>query len=181
MDIHRLRFDERLNSQSQFINSDLIHSTNWKLTNDIWQKTNNIWQKTVDISQGQLIYWLTKIWFLEMIFNFNFLFQTILNSMHKYQPRFHLVRANDILKLPYSTFRTYVFKETEFIAVTAYQNEKVRFNFCSYYSKCLHRTLSSSFATCQNCVFIRPLEHKATNTSFVRCQIYTEYYVNRDH
>jgi len=56
-----------------------------------------------------------------------FLLQTILNSMHKYQPRFHLVRANDILKLPYSTFRTYVFKETEFIAVTAYQNEKVWF------------------------------------------------------
>ncbi|XP_070144441.1 optomotor-blind protein isoform X3 [Drosophila kikkawai] len=51
--------------------------------------------------------------------------RTILNSMHKYQPRFHLVRANDILKLPYSTFRTYVFKETEFIAVTAYQNEKI--------------------------------------------------------
>ncbi len=58
--------------------------------------------------------------------------------MHKYQPRFHLVRANDILKLPYSTFRTYVFKETEFIAVTAYQNEKVctfrcivfKFYFC---------------------------------------------------
>ena len=51
--------------------------------------------------------------------------QTILNSMHKYQPRFHLVRASDILQLPYSTFRTYVFKETQFIAVTAYQNEKV--------------------------------------------------------
>ncbi|XP_013786039.2 uncharacterized protein LOC106470061, partial [Limulus polyphemus] len=49
----------------------------------------------------------------------------ILNSMHKYQPRFHLVRANDILKLPYSTFRTYVFKETSFYAVTAYQNEKI--------------------------------------------------------
>lgn len=54
------------------------------------------------------------------------LLQTILNSMQKYQPRFHLVRANDILKLPYSAFRTYVFKETEFIAVTAYQNEKAR-------------------------------------------------------
>ncbi|XP_074601520.1 uncharacterized protein LOC141855390 isoform X2 [Brevipalpus obovatus] len=52
-------------------------------------------------------------------------FQTILNSMHKYQPRFHLVRANDLAKLPYSTFRTYLFKETEFIAVTAYQNEKI--------------------------------------------------------
>lgn len=51
--------------------------------------------------------------------------QTILNSMHKYQPRFHIVRANDILKLPYSTFRTYVFPETEFVAVTAYQNDKV--------------------------------------------------------
>ncbi|XP_067911256.1 T-box transcription factor TBX3a isoform X2 [Heterodontus francisci] len=50
---------------------------------------------------------------------------TILNSMHKYQPRFHIVRANDILKLPYSTFRTYVFPETEFIAVTAYQNDKI--------------------------------------------------------
>ncbi|XP_059090683.1 T-box transcription factor TBX3-like isoform X2 [Tigriopus californicus] len=50
---------------------------------------------------------------------------TILNSMHKYQPRFHLVRANDIMQLPYSTFRTYVFNETQFIAVTAYQNEKI--------------------------------------------------------
>lgn len=61
--------------------------------------------------------------------------------MHKYQPRFHLVRANDILKLPYSTFRTYVFKETEFIAVTAYQNEKVS-TLCEYpsdrtYTSCL--------------------------------------------
>ncbi|XP_062329127.1 T-box transcription factor TBX2b [Osmerus eperlanus] len=50
---------------------------------------------------------------------------TILNSMHKYQPRFHIVRANDILKLPYSTFRTYVFPETDFVAVTAYQNDKI--------------------------------------------------------
>ncbi|XP_061586193.1 T-box transcription factor TBX2-A-like [Cololabis saira] len=50
---------------------------------------------------------------------------TILNSMHKYQPRFHVVKANDILKLPCSTFRTYVFPETQFIAVTAYQNDKI--------------------------------------------------------
>ncbi|KAI9543731.1 hypothetical protein NQZ68_008778 [Dissostichus eleginoides] len=49
---------------------------------------------------------------------------TILNSMHKYQPRFHIVKAPDIQKLPYSTFRTYVFSETQFIAVTAYQNDK---------------------------------------------------------
>ncbi|CAL1543193.1 unnamed protein product, partial [Lymnaea stagnalis] len=50
---------------------------------------------------------------------------TILNSMHKYQPRLHLVRADDILKIPYSPFRSFVFQETAFIAVTAYQNEKV--------------------------------------------------------
>ena len=56
---------------------------------------------------------------------FFLILQTILNSMHKYQPRFHLVRASDILQLPYSTFRTYVFSETMFYAVTAYQNEKI--------------------------------------------------------
>lgn len=50
---------------------------------------------------------------------------TILNSMHKYQPRFHVVRCGDLSKLPYCHFRTYVFKEMQFIAVTAYQNEKI--------------------------------------------------------
>jgi len=45
--------------------------------------------------------------------------------MHKYQPRFHLVRTNDILKLAYSAFRTYIFTETQFVGVTAYQNDKV--------------------------------------------------------
>lgn len=50
---------------------------------------------------------------------------TILNSMHKYQPRLHVVRCADRHELPYRPFRTFVFRETEFIAVTAYQNEKV--------------------------------------------------------
>ncbi|KAJ3604627.1 hypothetical protein NHX12_029367 [Muraenolepis orangiensis] len=50
---------------------------------------------------------------------------TILNSMHKYQPRFHVVKANDVQKLPYSTFKTCVFCETEFMAVTAYQNDQI--------------------------------------------------------
>lgn len=52
--------------------------------------------------------------------------QMILNSMHKYQPRFHVVKANNLLKLPLSTFRTFIFAETEFIAVTAYQNDQVK-------------------------------------------------------
>lgn len=90
--------------------------------------------RSVVISRGSISVKVISRWF-DSIMNKNqwilnssfylFLFQTILNSMHKYQPRFHLVRTTDILKLPYSTFRTYVFKETEFIAVTAYQNEKV--------------------------------------------------------
>ncbi|GFR86072.1 T-box transcription factor TBX2 [Elysia marginata] len=50
---------------------------------------------------------------------------TILNSMHKYQPRLHLVRTDDILKIPFSPYRSFLFRETVFIAVTAYQNEKI--------------------------------------------------------
>lgn len=74
--------------------------------------------------------------------------QTILNSMHKYQPRFHLVRANDILKLPYSTFRTYVFKETEFIAVTAYQNEKVSWLYREMVDEFLEDSVESNVFIC---------------------------------
>ncbi|CAH8589572.1 unnamed protein product [Heterobilharzia americana] len=44
-------------------------------------------------------------------------------SIHK--AKISLVRANDILRLPYSKFHTYTFKETQFLAVTAYQNEKI--------------------------------------------------------
>nr|KAG5690629.1 hypothetical protein BaRGS_018099 [Batillaria attramentaria] len=49
----------------------------------------------------------------------------ILNSMHKYQPRVHVVQANDIFTMRWNTFNTYTFEETSFIAVTAYQNEQI--------------------------------------------------------
>eukprot|EP00795_Rhopilema_esculentum_P013434 gene13434-4305_t len=49
----------------------------------------------------------------------------ILNSMHRYQPRIHFVKASDIYTLRYQPFFTFNFPETKFIAVTAYQNEKV--------------------------------------------------------
>jgi hypothetical protein len=45
--------------------------------------------------------------------------------MHKYQPRLHIVKANDLSTLQWSEFNTFVFRETTFIAVTAYQNERV--------------------------------------------------------
>ena len=45
--------------------------------------------------------------------------------MHKYQPRFHIARCDDLSKLSYCQYKTFVFPEMQFIAVTAYQNEKI--------------------------------------------------------
>ncbi|RUS76659.1 hypothetical protein EGW08_015575, partial [Elysia chlorotica] len=49
----------------------------------------------------------------------------ILNSMHKYQPRFHIIRTDNYMRLGFAPRTTVVFQETEFIAVTAYQNEQI--------------------------------------------------------
>ncbi|XP_022187562.1 T-box transcription factor TBX20 [Nilaparvata lugens] len=55
--------------------------------------------------------------------------QIVLNSMHRYQPRIHLVKWRDhsgaITDLEAEQFRTYVFTETVFTAVTAYQNQLI--------------------------------------------------------
>ena len=45
--------------------------------------------------------------------------------MHKYQPRFHIIRTSDYMRLHMSPRTTVVFEETQFIAVTAYQNEAI--------------------------------------------------------
>ncbi|XP_076332528.1 T-box transcription factor TBX1-like [Tachypleus tridentatus] len=51
----------------------------------------------------------------------------ILNSMHRYQPRFHVLYRNSKDEDPSRTqnFKTFVFPETKFIAVTAYQNHRI--------------------------------------------------------
>ncbi|KAL4609447.1 T-box transcription factor TBX5-A-like [Arapaima gigas] len=51
----------------------------------------------------------------------------ILNSMHKYQPRIHIVKAdeNNGFGSKNTAFSTRVFPETAFIAVTSYQNHKI--------------------------------------------------------
>lgn len=49
--------------------------------------------------------------------------------MHKYIPRVHIVRADDLMKVNFCEFVTFSFKESEFIAVTAYQNEQVSSQF----------------------------------------------------
>ncbi|XP_070626156.1 T-box transcription factor TBX1 isoform X1 [Bos indicus] len=51
----------------------------------------------------------------------------ILNSMHRYQPRFHVVYVDprkDSEKYAEENFKTFVFEETRFTAVTAYQNHR---------------------------------------------------------
>ncbi|XP_066545229.1 T-box transcription factor 16 [Amia ocellicauda] len=49
----------------------------------------------------------------------------ILHSMHRYQPRFHIVQADDLFSVRWSVFQTFTFPETTFTAVTAYQNGKI--------------------------------------------------------
>lgn len=45
----------------------------------------------------------------------------MLNSLHKYEPRVHVVKVGADQR----RVLTYPFPETQFIAVTAYQNEEV--------------------------------------------------------
>ncbi|XP_042876559.1 T-box transcription factor TBX20-like, partial [Penaeus japonicus] len=54
----------------------------------------------------------------------------VLNSMHRYQPRIHLVRRHDsgqgpVADLDLEDHKTFIFSETVFTAVTAYQNQLV--------------------------------------------------------
>uniref|UniRef100_A0A672S920 T-box transcription factor T n=1 Tax=Sinocyclocheilus grahami TaxID=75366 RepID=A0A672S920_SINGR len=51
--------------------------------------------------------------------------QIMLNSLHKYEPRVHIVRVGG----PQRMITTHSFPETQFIAVTAYQNEEVHCDF----------------------------------------------------
>lgn len=45
----------------------------------------------------------------------------VLASMHKYQPRIHIIQTSDPTQIPWAPQQSFVFPETEFIAVTAYQ------------------------------------------------------------
>uniref|UniRef100_A0A8B9GP69 T-box domain-containing protein n=1 Tax=Astyanax mexicanus TaxID=7994 RepID=A0A8B9GP69_ASTMX len=51
--------------------------------------------------------------------------QIILHSMHRYQPRFHVVQADDLYSVRWGVFQTFTFPETSFTAVTVYQNSKI--------------------------------------------------------
>ena len=87
----------------------------------------------VDSKHNDVVnFWWSCRWLWQMIFYISLLFQIILNSMHKYQPRFHVVLDNQekstmISALGASTehVKTFLFPETQFMAVTAYQNHMV--------------------------------------------------------
>ncbi|OAF68046.1 T-box protein 20 [Intoshia linei] len=54
----------------------------------------------------------------------------VLNSMHKYEPRIHIVKVSTTLKANYKNWekqdhRTFIFPNTVFIVVTAYQNQLI--------------------------------------------------------
>ena len=51
----------------------------------------------------------------------------MLNSLHKYQPRIHIVRVGN--REEKQTISNHSFVETQFVAVTAYQNEEVDHTF----------------------------------------------------
>jgi len=49
--------------------------------------------------------------------------------MHRFQPRFHVVLVDngaDSVKRAEENYKTFIFEETKFTAVTAYQNHRVR-------------------------------------------------------
>jgi len=57
--------------------------------------------------------------------SFLFFLKIILNSMHRYIPRLHIVQATDTYSMRTGPLSTFIFDETVFIAVTAYQNDQV--------------------------------------------------------
>ena len=64
--------------------------------------------------------------------------QVILNSMHKFQPRVYLVKRREgetgpVQDIEKEKYRTFVFPETQFTAVTAYQNQLVSPYFTETY------------------------------------------------
>ena len=66
----------------------------------------------------------------------------MLNSMHKYQPRIHIVRKREhiasVINLKSEKTRTFAFDETQFIAVTAYQNQLVGIIFENFFTELPH-------------------------------------------
>lgn len=64
---------------------------------------------------------LILIFYLLFCSLFYFCLQMVLTSMHKYQPRLHIIRTSEPSQIPWAPQQSFTFPETEFVAVTAYQ------------------------------------------------------------
>nr|XP_002126887.2 T-box-containing protein 2-like [Ciona intestinalis] len=49
----------------------------------------------------------------------------LIHSMHRYQPRIHIVRTDDVNTLHLQPMSTFAFPQTAFVTVTAYQNGQI--------------------------------------------------------
>ncbi|GAB0096236.1 Transcription factor, T-box [Sergentomyia squamirostris] len=49
----------------------------------------------------------------------------VLTSMHKYKPRLHVIRTSEPSQIPWSPSQVFFFPDTDFVAVTAYQNDHI--------------------------------------------------------
>ncbi|KAJ8322221.1 hypothetical protein KUTeg_000692 [Tegillarca granosa] len=80
----------------------------------------------------------------------------VLNSMHKYQPRIHVIEVGSCGPSDQKTLHTHAFPETQFISVTAYQNTditqlKIDHNpFAKGFRDTYDSKLEDSFAHAQN-------------------------------
>lgn len=100
---------------------------------------------------------------LTVVFSLEFLQMVVLQSLHKYQPRLHVVQVNEDGTEDTSQpgrVQTFTFPETQFIAVTAYQNTDVRGKKKGFLKKSMD--LWESFKVC-NFLLLLIADHAAKN------------------
>lgn len=95
-----------------------------------------VWKKRLRIKR------FVRLSSVHLMTIFFFCLQVVLTSMHKYQPRIHIVRTSDPSQIPWSPQKSFAFNETEFVAVTAYQVSK-QLVPSQFHNSCSQRNWSS--------------------------------------
>lgn len=104
----------------------------------------------------------------------------VLQSLHKYQPRLHIVEVNEgepETVCNASNTHIFTFQETQFIAVTAYQNAEVRAGATGAWGQAFARGPSQPFCWGLESLSLRlrqvyfpSLDHSAENRQQPLCQ-----------
>ena len=86
----------------------------------------------------------------------------VLQSLHKYQPRLHIVEVTEGLEDMSSDpkTQTFTFPENQFIAVTAYQNTDVRMHLSLSFSLSLSAPSALSLSVLSPCSLSLSLKSK---------------------